>query len=80
MWSAKGTRSASLTMPPQEPLAGPNPYAASVRVVVVAHLDVRPRRHGSQVPHDTAHGTTTVSPTRTPCTSAPTASTCATPS
>src|SRR3954451_21674663 len=63
MWSANGARSSSHTMPPQGPLAGPNPYAASVPLVVVAHLDVRPRRHGSQVPQDTAHLIPTVSPT-----------------
>src|SRR6476469_2082944 len=60
IWSANGTRNSSATMPPHGPLAGPKPYAASVRLVVVAHFDVRPRRHGSQVPHETAHGTTTV--------------------
>ena len=49
-----------------------------MELVVVAHLDVRPRRHGSQVPQETAHGTTTVWPTRTCCTPLPTARTCAT--
>src|SRR4051812_20649575 len=65
MWSANGTRSSSVTMPPHEPLAAPKPYAASVPLVVVEHLDVKPRRHASHVPQDTAHGTTTVCPTRT---------------
>src|ERR1700742_3344620 len=60
MWSANGTRTSSATIPPHGPHAGPNPYAASVLVVVVAHLDVSPRRQGSHVPHETAHGTTTV--------------------
>jgi hypothetical protein len=60
MWSAYGTRSSSQITPPHDPLAGPNPNAASVPVAVVAHFDVSPCRHGTQVPQDTAHGTTTV--------------------
>src|SRR3954451_1692570 len=78
MWSAKGTRISSAIMPPQGPLAGPNPNAARVRCVVVEHLDVRPRRQRSQEPHETAHGTTTRSPTRTRSTLEPTATTSAT--
>jgi hypothetical protein len=42
-------------MPPHGPLAGPKPNAASVRCVVVAHFDVRPRAQRTQEPHDTAH-------------------------
>ena len=69
MWSANGTRTASATTPPQDPAAGPKPNAASSPPVVVEHLEVRPLRHCAQVPHDTAHGTTTVCPTATPRTS-----------
>src|ERR671914_2951187 len=58
MWSANGTLISSATMPPQGPLAGPNPYAASVPLVVVEHFEVSPRRQGGQVPQDTAQGTT----------------------
>src|SRR5215212_8788739 len=78
MWSANGTRIWSATIPPHDPLAGPNPKAASVLVVVVAHFEVRPRTQRSHVPQDTAHGTTTTSPIRIFRTSGPTAMTSAT--
>lgn len=78
MWSAKGMRSTSATIPPHEPLAGPNPNAARVLSRVVAHFAVMPRRHSMHSPHETDHGTTTTSPRRTPVTSAPTSRTSAT--
>jgi hypothetical protein len=78
MWSAYGTRRASATIPPHGPLARPNPYAASVLSRVVEQLAVRPREHSWHSPHDTAHGTTTICPTRMLVTASPTAVTCAT--
>src|SRR3954451_18224040 len=61
MCSAYGTRISSAIIPPHGPLAEPNPYAATgwFELVVVAHFDVSPIRHGGHVPHETAHGTIT---------------------
>lgn len=48
--------------------------------VVVAHLDVSPRRHGAHSPQETDQGTTTRSPIATPRTASPISTTSATPS
>src|SRR3954447_10782416 len=80
MWSAYGTRTSSAIIPPHGPLAEPNPNAATglLELVVVAHFDVSPARQGGHVPHETAHGTITRSPTVTRRTPGPTATTSAT--
>src|SRR5690625_1545141 len=70
-------RSESATMPPQLPVDGPKPNAASVRpglsALIVEHLADSPRRHSRHVPQETAHGTTTTSPTSRSVTDAPVA-------
>ena len=76
MWSAYGTRISSATIPPQGPVAAPNPYADRVPAArVVEHLAVTPARHSRHEPHDTAHGTTTCWPIERPVTSSPSWST-----
>ena len=79
MWSAYGTRRESATIPPHGPEVAPNPNAARVApglwATAVEHFAVNPRRHSVQVPHDTAQGTTTTSPTLSLATSSPTSMT-----
>src|SRR5918992_733238 len=70
-------RTVSAISPPHGPQDGPNPNAASAPSAR-SHVDVRPRTQRGQLPQDTAHGTTTCCPTRSPVTSDPSSTTSAT--
>ena len=64
--------------PPSRPAIGAIPYAAISGTE--PHEPVTPRRHSRQVPQLIWKGTTTRSPTATPVTASPTATTSASPS
>src|SRR5262249_23207088 len=70
MWSAYGTRTRSLSAPPQFPPSGPRPNIAGPGTL--SQSDVRPALQRAQSPQEIWNGTETTSPARTPSTTSAT--------